>query len=82
MLKTILIAGLTFSAAAVAAAEEDPLPRFDVAALCEAAAGALGNSSFALTACVEQEQQTYARLRGEGLDPETAAGAVPMLTGE
>lgn len=69
MLKTILLTCLTFT---VAAAAEDPLPRFDVGSLCEAAAGSLGNSSFARTACIEQEQQSYdgLRTRWAALPPE------------
>lgn len=73
MLKTFLLACLTLSTAAAAA--DDPLPRFDVAALCDAAAGALGNSTFARTACIEQEQQTYDGLRSRWptLPPEVRA---------
>lgn len=70
MLKMLPFACLTFAAAAAAA--DDPLPRFDVAALCEAAAGTLGNSTFARTACVEQEQQSYDGLKARwaALPPE------------
>ncbi len=62
MLKSILLLCL-MSVAATAALAEDAPPRFDVPALCEAAAGTLGNSSFARTACIEGEQQSYDGLK-------------------
>jgi hypothetical protein len=58
--KTILIACLMFAASARA---DEGLPRYDVAALCTAASGALGNSAFAKSACQEQEQESYDRLK-------------------
>lgn len=45
------------------AAAQDAVPRYDVDALCAAAAGTLGNSSFAKSACYEQEQTSYDGLK-------------------
>lgn len=60
MLKKISIALLLMAAPAAA---QDAVPRYDVDALCTAAAGTLGNSAFAKSACYEQEQSSYDGLK-------------------
>jgi len=58
--KIVLIATLLSTTFASA---DEALPRYDVAALCTAASGALGNSAFARSACQDQEQESYDRLK-------------------
>lgn len=60
MNKKILTALLLWAAPAAA---DDAVPRYDVDALCAAAAGTLGNSAFAKSACYEQEQNSYDGLK-------------------